>query len=172
MPNGYVIIQPYVQIFKCYFISGPVKSLLRDPSLEENTSFFLKWLCFYLGVYLLQPGYILSANRASHERTYAPLYLIHSDIAITFPHMSMIQSKYALTFIDEFSRCCWVYFLKHKFEVFDLFNVFRALVENHFGRKLKILRYDNGGEYVKSEFIHYCKYAAFDPLHTTTKWCC
>ena len=43
--------------------SGPVKSLLRDPSLEENTSFFLKWFCCYLGVYLLQPGYILSANK-------------------------------------------------------------------------------------------------------------
>ena len=42
---------------------GPVKSLLRDPSLEENTSFFLKWFCCYLGVYLLQPGYILSANK-------------------------------------------------------------------------------------------------------------
>ena len=42
--------------------SGLVKSLLRDPSLEENTSFFLKWFCCYLGVYLLQPRYILSAN--------------------------------------------------------------------------------------------------------------
>ena len=56
------LFQPYIQIFKCCFISGPVKSVLRDPSLEENTSFFLKWFCCYLGVYLLQPGYILSAN--------------------------------------------------------------------------------------------------------------
>ena len=37
------LFQPYIQIFKYCFISGPVKSLLRDPSLEENTSFFLKW---------------------------------------------------------------------------------------------------------------------------------
>ena len=57
------LFQPNTQIFKCYFIYGPVKSLLRDPSLEENTSFFLKWFCCYLGVYLLQPGYILSANK-------------------------------------------------------------------------------------------------------------
>ena len=67
--------------------------------------------------------------------------------------MSMIQSKYELTFIDEFSRYCWVYFLKHKSKVFDLFKVFRALVENQSGRKLKILRNENGGEYVNSEFI-------------------
>ena len=69
-------------------------------------------------------------ERSSHERTYAPIELIHSDIAGSFPHMSMIQVKYALTFIDEFSRYCWVYFLKHKSEVFYLFKVFKALVEN------------------------------------------
>ena len=69
-------------------------------------------------------------ERASNERTSAPLELIHSDVAGPFPHMSMIQYKYALNFINEFSRYCWVYFLKHKFEVFDLFKVFRALVEN------------------------------------------
>ena len=69
----------------------------------------------------------------------------------------MSQSKYALTFIDEFSRYCWVYLLKHKSEVFDLFKVFKTLVENHSRRRLKILEYDNGAEYVKLKFIQYCK---------------
>ena len=55
-------------------------------------------------------------ERASHERTFAPLKLIHSDIAGPFPDMSMSQAKYALTF------------LKHKYEVLELFKVFRALV--------------------------------------------
>ena len=83
--------------------------------------------------------------------------MIHSDVAAPFPHMSIIQDKYALNFIDDFSSYCWVYFLKHKSEVFDLFKVFRALVESQSGRKLKILRSDNGGEYVKYEFIQYSK---------------
>ena len=96
-------------------------------------------------------------ERVSHERTSAPVELIHSDIAHPFPHISMIQSKYALTFIDDFSRYCWVYFLKHKSKVFYLFKVFRALVENQSKRKLNILRYENGGEYFKSDFIQYCK---------------
>ena len=68
----------------------------------------------------------------------------------------MSQAKYALTFIDDFSRYCWVHFMKHKSEVFGLFKVFKALVENQCGRKLKVLRYDNGGDYVKYEFINYC----------------
>ena len=43
-------------------------------------------------------------EKASHDRTSAPLEMIHSDIAGTFSHMSMSQDKYALNFIDEFSR--------------------------------------------------------------------
>ena len=108
----------------------------------------------------------------SHERKSTPLELIHSDISGPFPRMSMSQDKYALTFIDDFSRYFWVYFLKHKSEVFDLFKVFKALVENHFGRRLKILRSENGGEYVKYEFIQYCEDACIRcstlfPTHLT-----
>ena len=45
-------------------------------------------------------------EKASHERTYAPLELIHGDVSGPFPHMSMSQDKYALAFIYEFSRYC------------------------------------------------------------------
>ena len=61
---------------------------------------------------------------------------------------------------------CWVYFIKHKSNVFDLFKVFRAFVENQSGRKLKILISDNGGEYVKSEFIQYCKDVGIHMQHS------
>ena len=80
--------------------------------------------------------------------------------------MSTSQSKYALTFIDDFSKYCWVHFLKHKYEVFDLFKVVRALVENQSRRKLKILISENGGEYFNSEFIQYCKYASIQMRHS------
>ena len=63
-------------------------------------------------------------ERDSHERTSAPLELIHNYVAGPFPHMLMSQDKYALTFIYEFSRYCFLYFLKHKSEVFYLFKVF------------------------------------------------
>ena len=76
-------------------------------------------------------------EKASHERTSAPLELIHSDVAGPFPHMPMSQDKYALTFIDDFSRYCWVHFMKHKSEVFGLFKVFKALVENQCGENSK-----------------------------------
>ena len=72
-------------------------------------------------------------ERASHERTSAPLELIHSDVAGPFPHMSMSQAKYALNFIDDFSRYCWVYFLKHKSKVFGLFKVLRIWLKTGVG---------------------------------------
>ena len=56
--------------------------------------------------------------------------------------------------------------MKHKSEVFGLFKVFKALVENQCGRKLKVLRSENGGEYVKSEFIQYCADAGIQMHHS------
>ena len=69
-------------------------------------------------------------ERANHERTSTPLDIIHSDIDGAFPHMSMIQEKYFLTFIDDFSKYCCIFFLKHKSEVFGLFKGFKSPVEN------------------------------------------
>ena len=49
---------------------------------------------------------------------------------------------------------------------FGLFKVFKALVENQSGRKLKVLRSNNGGEYVKFEFIQYCKDVGIQMQHS------
>ena len=111
-------------------------------------------------------------KRASHERTFKLLELIHSDISGPFPHMLMSQVKYVVTFIDYVSRYCWVYFLKHNSKVFDLFKVFRALVENQFGRKLKN-RWRVCQVWVHPVLkIWKYPYVALYSLHTTTKWCC
>jgi hypothetical protein len=54
---------------------------------------------------------------------------------------------YYVSFIDDYSRKTCVYLLKSKDEVFNKFKEFKALIENLFERKIKILRLDNGGEY-------------------------
>ena len=58
----------------------------------------------------------------------------------TLPTPSYGNSSYVLTFIDDFSRYCWVYFLKQKSEVFETFKVFKDLVENMCGNKINVLR--------------------------------
>ena len=49
----------------------------------------------------------------------------------------------------------WVYILKHKGEVLQRFQEWKALVEKSSGRKIKTLRSDNGGEYTSTEFTSF-----------------
>ena len=58
------------------------------------------------------------------------LDLIHSDMIGPLTTPSYGNSSYVLTFIDDFSRYYWVYFLKKKSDVFYTFKVFKDLVEN------------------------------------------
>ncbi|PKA66741.1 Retrovirus-related Pol polyprotein from transposon TNT 1-94 [Apostasia shenzhenica] len=64
---------------------------------------------------------------------------------------------YFLTFIDDYSRYTWVYFLKSKSESFKYFKEFKALVKKIFGFKIQNLRSDRGGEFNSFEFDEYCK---------------
>jgi hypothetical protein len=85
------------------------------------------------------------------------LELIHSDVCGTMPSSSISGYVYYVSFIDDYSRMTWVYFLKSKDEVFSKFKEFKALIENLSERKIKILRSDNGGEYTSKEFVNFCK---------------
>lgn len=62
-----------------------------------------------------------------------------------------------VTFIDDFSRYVWVYFLKEKSEVFSKFKEFKEKVEREVDHKLRCLRKDNGGEFTSEEFSKYLK---------------
>ena len=74
-------------------------------------------------------------------------------------HVSSLgESNYYSTFIDDANRKTWVYFIEKKFDVFNTFKKWKALVENEIGKKLKCLRSDNGGEYCNKEFVKYCSY--------------
>ena len=97
------------------------------------------------------PEHKFDRGKESHAKSI--LGLIHSDISKTMTTTSMIVSRYVLTFIDDFSRFTWVFFLKKKFEVFERFIQFKASVENASGRNIKSLGFDNGGEYINPEFL-------------------
>jgi len=75
------------------------------------------------------------------------LELVHIDVfgPVTVPSLS--GSLYYVSFIDDFSRKTWIYFLRKKSEVFEKFKEFKALVENQTDKKIKVLRTDNDGEF-------------------------
>lgn len=68
---------------------------------------------------------------------------------------SISGHRWFVTFIGGFSRYTWLYLLKHKSDVFYVFKDLYALIKNKFGNSVKILRSDNGPEYVNQEFEHF-----------------
>ena len=86
------------------------------------------------------------------HRAISTLDLIHSDVAGPMPTNSINGCRYFLTFIDDYSRYCWIYFMKLKSEVFETFKSFKAMVENSFNKQIKSIRSGGGGEYVKIDF--------------------
>ena len=85
-----------------------------------------------------------SYKKGKERRETQQLGLVHSDLIVPLPTPSYDGSRYVLTFIDDYSRFCWVYFLKLKSEVFEKLKVWKALVENQSGKKIKVLRNYNG----------------------------
>ena len=67
---------------------------------------------------------------SSSKRAKQILELVHNDVfgPVKFP--SLGKSVYYVSFIDDFSKNTWIYFLKKKSEVFDIFKEFKALVKN------------------------------------------
>ncbi|KAH9659037.1 Integrase catalytic domain-containing protein [Citrus sinensis] len=64
----------------------------------------------------------------SIARSKCILDLIHSDVWES-PDISMGGAKYMVTFIDDYSRRCWVYPIKKKSDVFPVFKEYKARVE-------------------------------------------
>eukprot|EP00794_Sanderia_malayensis_P016556 gene16556-biopygen13988 len=93
--------------------------------------------------------------KKSEHRAANLLELIHSDVGCVGVE-SVGGSKYYVTFIDDYSRFTTVYFLKKKSEVLQKFKEFVVAVENHTGKRIKVIRTDNGGEYVSNEFKQFC----------------
>ena len=85
------------------------------------------------------------------------LQLIHSDVCGPMSVGSLGGARYFVTFTDDYSRFSYIYFLKHKSEVFEKFKEFHAVVTNFTDKRIKTLRTDNGGEYKSFVFEEYLK---------------
>jgi len=90
-----------------------------------------------------------------------PFDMIHCDLWGITPVISHAQYKYFITFIDDYSHFTWVYFLRSKAEAFTTFKFFHAFVQTQFSFKIKILHYDNGGEYTSHYFKNSCRKMAY-----------
>lgn len=83
--------------------------------------------------------------------------MVHSDVWGPAPIVAYSGYRYFVTFVDDCTRCTWVYLMKEKDEVANLFQRFFNRIHTQYGKRMKVLRSDNGGEYMASSlatFLH------------------
>ncbi|XP_071740955.1 uncharacterized protein [Rutidosis leptorrhynchoides] len=76
--------------------------------------------------------------------------LIHLDVWGPYKVVSRDGFRYFLTIVDDLSRAVWIFLLKTKDEVYDYVEGFCLLIKTQINKTVKILRSDNGSEFVNS----------------------
>nr|KYP64905.1 Retrovirus-related Pol polyprotein from transposon TNT 1-94 [Cajanus cajan] len=84
----------------------------------------------------------------SINKTMVIFQLIHCDLWGPYRTISHCGARYFLTIVDDYSRAVWIYLLEEKKEVFTRMCQFFAMVERQFGKQVKVVRSDNGTEFV------------------------
>ena len=87
-----------------------------------------------------------------NSRSTSPFQLVHSDVWGPSRVPSVFGFQYFVTFIDDYSRCTWLYLMKSRSEVFDIFQSFCAEIKTQFNTSVSILRSDNAKEYLSTPF--------------------
>jgi transposase InsO family protein len=85
------------------------------------------------------------------------LGIVHSDLCGPMQTPSLGAARYFITFTDDKSRHTTAYFLKTKDQSLEKFKEYKAWAENFTGKKIKILRTDNGGEFISKKFNTFCR---------------
>lgn len=127
-----------------------VKSVLRNNNIDYIDEEFVCEACVY------GKQHRISFEQRQEKATKCG-ELIHSDVCGPLPVESLGGSRYFLTLKDDYSRYRFVYFLKNKSEVFEKFKCFAMKVKNECGSDVKILRTDNGLEFVNKDMNKFCE---------------
>ena len=85
-----------------------------------------------------------------------PLELVHFDVWGLALITSINDFQYYILFVDEYSKFTWLYLLKHKSNVLNIFKFFKATIENQLDSKIKVLRNNYGGEFTSNAFKLLC----------------
>ena len=73
--------------------------------------------------------YVKSTFHDRDNKENAFLERFHSNVCGPFSMASIGRHKYYVIFIDDFSRKCWIFFMRKKDSAFSKFVEFKALVE-------------------------------------------
>lgn len=95
--------------------------------------------------------------KKSLSRSKGILDLVHTDICGPMRTASAGGGSYFVSFIDDKSRKMYIYIIKRRNEVLGIFKQFKKDVERETGRAIKMIRSDNGAEYVSNQFSDFLR---------------
>ena len=65
--------------------------------------------------------------------------LIHSDVWGPSSVFSIDESRYFVVFVDDYSRYSWIFHMKHRSELLQVYSNFAKMLETQFSKRIKIL---------------------------------
>jgi transposase InsO family protein len=87
--------------------------------------------------------------------TTRPLELLHMDIFGLVAYVNIGGNKYGFVIVDDYSRYTWVFFMKEKSKVHEIFKKFATRAQNKFDVKIKRVRSDNATEFKNTNIEEY-----------------
>ncbi|KAL0554322.1 hypothetical protein IC582_008241 [Cucumis melo] len=129
-----------------------LKILIKKNHLLDLKSAPLKWFAHYL----TGKQTSVTFKSSQHSRKPNVLELVHFNVCSPMKTKSLWGASYFVTFTNDHSRKIWVYTLKTKYQVLQVFKQFHASIEREIGEKLNCIRTDNGGKYY-GPFDEYCR---------------
>ena len=88
--------------------------------------------------------YSIQQYKKSH-----PFSMIHSDVWGPSRIKIMTGTHWFILFVDDHTRITWVFLMKEKSEVGQIFKNFNTMIQTQFHTKIQIFRTDNAKEYFK-----------------------
>nr|CAN79281.1 hypothetical protein VITISV_034553 [Vitis vinifera] len=90
-----------------------------------------------------------------NNRAKSPFELVHTDVWGPCRTASTFGFQYFVTFIDDYSRCSWLFLMKNRVELFSIFQKFYAEIQTQFNISIRVLRSDNAREYFSAPFTSF-----------------
>ncbi|KAJ9685079.1 hypothetical protein PVL29_017204 [Vitis rotundifolia] len=97
----------------------------------------------------------VSFPKRLNNRAKSHFELVHTDVWGPCRTASTLGFKYFVTFIDDYSRCTWLFLMKNRAELFSIFQKFYAEIQTQFNISIRVLRSDNAGEYFSTPFTSF-----------------
>jgi hypothetical protein len=82
-------------------------------------------------------GKYVKKIKKNTKRSVGTLEIIHTDICGPFPMKSVGGYDSFITFTDDYSRYGYIYPIKERLEVLDIFKIFKAEVKNQHNKKIR-----------------------------------